>query len=243
MATCFALTFQSVALDDGMAEYMTFIRGIIVVAVQMYMKGARIMFRNLLGNEETELLRPVIEPMTGIDRQWSEAALRAVQNLAPLCVGDEMATAYHALVVQMAEALLVSPMEAYTAMTRHYAWWMQLPQEQFRQVIDLDRQVFVLLATHWIALKQIMTRIHSKSDQVSMAMSGVSSVDGDTSELSSVKSRDAPSNSGDGSMDPGIIRWLKHLNKQVEPAYRAYNEWPIWVEAELDNDMSVFGRE
>ncbi|EPE08791.1 gal4-like transcriptional regulator [Ophiostoma piceae UAMH 11346] len=243
MATCFALTFQSVALDDGMAEYMTFIRGIIVVAIQMYLKGARIMFRNLLGNEETELLRPVIEPMTAIDRQWSETALEAVKNLAPLCVGDEMATAYHALVLQMAEALLVSPMEAYTAMTRHYAWWMQLPQEQFRQVIDLDKQVFVLLATHWIALKQIMTRITSKSDQVSMAMSGVSSVDGDTSELSSVKSRDAPSNNDDGSMDPGIIRWLKHLNKQVEPAYRAHNKWPMWVETELDSDLKVFYRE
>lgn len=35
MATCFALTFQSVLLDDGMAEYMTFCRGIVLVAIQM----------------------------------------------------------------------------------------------------------------------------------------------------------------------------------------------------------------
>ncbi len=256
MATCFALTFQSVALDDGMAEYMTFIRGIIVVAIQMYLKGARILFRNLLGNEQTELLRPAIEPMEGIDRRWSTAAVAAVRNLAPLCHGDAVATTYHALVLEMAEALLVSPMEgtsfsllsspfpsslpplttqaAYSAMTRHYAWWMQLPHEQFRQVIDLDQQVFVLLAAHWIALKQIMTRIAAKTDVVSQAVSGSS---GNTA------ARASRTTAADGSMEPGMLRWLKHLNRQVEPEYQAYNEWPVWVEAELARDPTAFGRE
>ncbi|CAK7232392.1 hypothetical protein SEUCBS140593_008245 [Sporothrix eucalyptigena] len=237
MATCFALTFQSVALDDGMAEYMTFIRGIIVVAIQMYLKGARIMFRNLLGNEQTELLRPAIEPMSAIDQRWSMAALAAIQNLAPLCVGDNIATTYHALVVQMAEALLVSPMEAYSAMTRHYAWWMQLPHEQFRQVIDLDKPVFVLLASHWIALKQIMTRITSKEETVSMSLSRPDA------PVPSTERDDGNKLDADGSMDPGIIRWLKHLNRQVEPEYLAYNKWPMWVESELDRDREVFARE
>lgn len=244
MATCFALTFQSVALDDGMAEYMTFIRGIIVVAIQMYLKGARIMFRNLLGNDQTELLRPAIEPMSAIDRRWSMAALSAIQNLAPLCVGDNVATHYHALVVEMAEALLVSPMEAYSAMTRHYAWWMQLPHEQFRQIIDLDKQVFVLLATHWIALKQIMTRITSKEEVVSASLSKMDGAEGRSSTLKPVPSIEVEGvKDSDGTMDPGIIRWLKHLNRQVEPEYLAYNKWPMWVESELEQDMSVFGKE
>ncbi|ERT00036.1 c6 zinc finger domain containing protein [Sporothrix schenckii 1099-18] len=243
MATCFALTFQSVALDDGMAEYMTFIRGIIVVAIQMYLKGARIMFRNLLNNDQAELLRPAIEPMSAIDRQWSMAALTACQNLAPLCAGDSMATTYQKLVVEMAEALLVSPLEAYSAMTRHYAWWMQLPHEQFRQVIDLDKQVFVLLATHWIALKQIMARITSKEEVVSTALSRMESAEGRSAgkpvpsiEVDGVKDVD-------GSMDPGIFRWLKHLNRQVEPEYLAYNKWPMWVESELDRDLGAFGKQ
>lgn len=245
MATCFALTFQSVALDDGMAEYMTFIRGIIVVAIQMYLKGARIMFRNLLGNDQTELLRPAIEPMSAIDRRWSMAALSAIQNLAPLCVGDNVATHYHALVVEMAEALLVSPMEAYSAMTRHYAWWMQLPHEQFRQIIDLDKQVFVLLATHWIALKQIMTRITSKEEVVSASLSKMDGAEGrSSSTLQPVPSIEVEGvKDSDGTMDPGIIRWLKHLNRQVEPEYLAYNKWPMWVESELEQDVNVFGKE
>ena len=228
MATCFALTFQSVVLDDGMAEYMTFIRGIIVVAVQMYIKGARIMFRNLLGDEQTELLRPAIEPMAAIDQRWSMAALAAIQNLAPLCVGDSIASKYHTLLVEMAEALVVSPMEAYAAMTRHYAWWMQLPHEQFRQIIDPNNQVFVLLAAHWIALKQIMTRITSKEESVSVSVS---------------ERDDSQRTDEDGTMDLGIIRWLRYLNRLVKPEYLAYNEWPMWVEAELDRDREVFAHE
>lgn len=246
MASCLALTFQSVALDDGMTEYMTFIRGMIVVAVQMYLGGARVMFRNLLGGEQTELLRPAIEPMPVINRQWAMAALTSIRQLAPLCVNDEIAKAYHALVMGMAEALLVSPMEAYSAMTRHYAWWMQLPQDQFRQVIDLDKQVFVLLASHWIALKQIMKRITSKEKAVSISLSqpnaDSSTIDvsqGQTQPTSSPMSFDRDRNQ-DGSMDSGIVKWLKYLNRLVEPEYLVFNMWPTWVEAELDRDREVF---
>ncbi|CAK7266820.1 hypothetical protein SEPCBS57363_002285 [Sporothrix epigloea] len=247
MASCLALTFQSVALDDGMAEYMTFIRGIIVVAVQMYLGGARVMFRNLLGGEQTELLRPAIEPMPAIDMQWTMAALTSIQQLAPLCVNDDIATAYHALVMGMAEALLVSPMEAYSAMTRHYAWWMQLPQDQFRQVIDLDKQVFVLLASHWIALKQIMKRITSKEKVVSISLSqpnadssAIDVTQGRTQPTSSSMSHDSHDRKQDGSMDSGIVKWLKYLNRLVEPEYLVFNMWPTWVEAELDRDREAF---
>ena len=52
VATCFALTFQSVSLDDGLAEYLTFIRGIVIVAMQMMFRNIRPMFDNLIGNEQ-----------------------------------------------------------------------------------------------------------------------------------------------------------------------------------------------
>ncbi|KAK8086989.1 hypothetical protein PG994_001963 [Apiospora phragmitis] len=49
VATCFALTFQSVLLDDGMTEFMTFCRGVVLVATQMYCKGAKFLFTNWVG--------------------------------------------------------------------------------------------------------------------------------------------------------------------------------------------------
>lgn len=111
MAACFALTFQSVELDDGMVEYMTFIRGILLVAIQMHVRGARLLFRNLLNSEQTEMLRPALEPLSPIERRWGEVAVAAVQGLGPLCRGNDMAASYQTLVLQMARALLVSPVE------------------------------------------------------------------------------------------------------------------------------------
>jgi hypothetical protein len=240
LATCFALTFQSVWLDDGMAEYMTFIRGVVIVAIQMYMKGAKFVFHDFLGDDQIEMLRPFMEQVPPINKNWSTPAVAAVRALEPLCTGD-VERGYYELLLQMAEALLVNSFEgkpppyyenarsnclhpdaAYRGITRHYTWWMQLPHDKFQQVIDPSNQVCVLLASHWIAIKQIMAQI-TEMEHRAMA-----------------KEPDKPTDPGD--IDLGIIRWLKHLNRSVEPEYQLYNQWPMWVEAELDRDRRVFGK-
>ena len=100
---------------------------------------------------------------------------------------------------------------------------MQLPHDKFQQVIDPRNQVCVLLASHWISIKQVMATITETEHRFSK--------------------RDHAQEMGpDGGPDLGIIRWLKHLNRSVEPEYLAYNPWPMWVEAELDRDRQVFGK-
>lgn len=126
-------------------------------------------------------------------------------------------------------------------MTRHYGWWMQLPYEQFRQIIDLEQPVFLLLATHWIALKQIMTRITDVENSYADRL--VEGREQQQQQQKKESTRHASSSHGDGGMDMGIFRWLKHLNRQVEANYLPYNEWPMWVEAQLDGDLGAFRRE
>lgn len=108
MATCFALTFQSVLLDDGMAEFMTFCRGVVLVAIQMYCKGARFLFTNWVGKDEMALLQPLMETVPPIRPDWVDAALAGVRGLEPLCV-HPVETEYHKLLVDMVEALYTSP--------------------------------------------------------------------------------------------------------------------------------------
>jgi hypothetical protein len=107
MATCFALTFQSVLLDDGMAEYMTFIRGVIIVAIQMYIKGARLLFGAFLGDRQLDILQPVMERVPLIDGDWARGAVEAVEGLQGLCRG-EMERAYWERILEMARELGVS---------------------------------------------------------------------------------------------------------------------------------------
>ncbi len=107
MATCFALTFQSVLLDDGMVEYMTFIRGIVIVSIQMFMKGAKFLFGDFLGDTATDVLEPFMRSVPLIDTSWTDAAVLSVRSLAPLCrEGGEKE--YHQKLLHIAEQLYVS---------------------------------------------------------------------------------------------------------------------------------------
>ena len=107
MATCFALTFQSVILEDGMAEYMTFIRGIMIVAMQMYQKGAKFLFTNWIGEDQKAIMKPLLEKVPLVHRDWVDSAATAVQNLSPICM-DPISRKYHELLLEMIAQLYKS---------------------------------------------------------------------------------------------------------------------------------------
>ena len=95
---------------------------------------------------------------------------------------------------------------------------MLLPHDDFQKVIDTSNPVMVLLATHWIAIKQIMAVITEKEHDV------------------------VQRTNQDRGIDMGIIRWLKWLNRRIDLEYLPYNQWPMWVEQQLDRDRGFFGR-
>ncbi|KAI3399985.1 hypothetical protein diail_4819 [Diaporthe ilicicola] len=107
IATCFALTFQSVILEDGMAEYMAFIRGIIVIVIQMRKAGVDFMFKHLLQQEQGDLLRPHIDKVTLPDGmwEWKAGALASLEAIRSLCVGDDLKMKYLQMTEDMANGL------------------------------------------------------------------------------------------------------------------------------------------
>lgn len=107
VATCFALTFQSVSLDDGLAEYLTFIRGIVIVAMQMMFRNIRPMFENLMGNEQMDLLAPAMESLPLIQRGWADMAAEAINGLRPLCM-EQVELEYHAKLTDIVEKLFTN---------------------------------------------------------------------------------------------------------------------------------------
>jgi hypothetical protein len=111
MATCFALTYQSVLLPDGMAEYLTFIRGIMIVAVQMYCRGATLLFGHLMGERQTEVVRPHMLELGLVEREWMERAVEGVGGLEGLVRGREVEGRYWELIGKMARGLGVSSWE------------------------------------------------------------------------------------------------------------------------------------
>ncbi|KAI2625494.1 C6 zinc finger protein [Xylaria nigripes] len=217
LATCYALTFQSVMLDDGMAEFMTFCRGIVIVAIQMYCKGAKFIFSNLLGDNQISVLQAQMESSPPIQQDWADMAVASIAALRPLCK-QKVEIEYHQLISDIAAALYNSSFLAYKMLCKFYSWWMQIPHGNFQSLVDGRNQVCLLLASHWIALRQIMATIIRVEQQQQ-------------------QHRQKQQN-----QDMGMMRWLKHIKQSIDADHQRYNQWPLWVEAQLDIDLGVFGK-
>ncbi|OAA59315.1 C6 transcription factor [Cordyceps fumosorosea ARSEF 2679] len=219
VATCFALTFQSVSLEDGMAEYMTFIRGIVIIGMQMSFRNIAPVFTTLFDNDPNELLAAQMEDLPLIERAWVDAAVAALDGLKPLCA-TQLENEYREQLLGIVEKLYENSFEAYKTNSRQYGWWMLLPHGTFQELINMRNQTMLLLHTHWIALSQIMAFI--------------------TEQEMSVRQK-YPSQQ-ENRMDPGFLRWLKYLNARVDYEHQMHNQWPLWVEEQLDRDLTFFGR-
>ncbi|KAL6919092.1 hypothetical protein FSHL1_003071 [Fusarium sambucinum] len=222
VATCFALTFQSVSLEDGLAEYLTFIRGIMIVGMQMMFRGIKPIFENMLEQEQDSLLEPLMQGLPLIPKGFTDSAIEALTNLGPLCA-EGVELEYHQHLVAMTEKLYVNSWDAYKAYTAQYGWWMLLPHDTFQALIDPDNQVMLLLHTHWIAINEIITPISGQERNVS-------------------NKYPPDQREGKPDLDPGFSRWLKYLNRSIDTEHQVYNQWPMWVEEQLDNDITFFGR-
>jgi hypothetical protein len=110
VATCFALTFQSVSLEDGLAEYMTFIRGIVIVGMQMMFKSIKPLFSNLFESNQDEVMAPYMEGLPLIEKGWAEAAVESITNLGPLCT-RQVEIEYHEQLLNVASQLLTNSFE------------------------------------------------------------------------------------------------------------------------------------
>ncbi|KAF4969371.1 hypothetical protein FZEAL_10231 [Fusarium zealandicum] len=222
VATCFALTFQSVSLDDGLAEFMTFIRGVLIVGMQMTFRGIKHLFDNIMQQDQDITLAPFMENLPLIQKGWADSAMEAIMNLEPLCT-EQVEIEYNQQLINIVEKLYVSSWDAYKAYTRLYSWWMMLPHDTFQALINPDNQVMILLHSHWVGVNEIMSFIHGQQKNVAD------------------KPR-SPSRDGAPDIDPGFARWLKYLNANVDYEHQIYNQWPMWVEEQLDRDMTFFGK-
>ncbi|KAJ4169431.1 hypothetical protein NW754_016459 [Fusarium falciforme] len=220
IATCFALTFQSVSLEDGLAEFLTFIRGIMVVGMQMMFRGIKPLFQNMPEQEQDALLEPLMEGLPLIQKGYVDSAMEAVVNLKPLCK-EQVEIEYHQHLVNILEQLYLNSWDAYKAYTRQYGWWMMLPHDTFEALINPDNQVIMLLHSHWIAINEIMTPITGQEKQVAVKYS----------------ERDTEPDT-----DPGFARWLKYINAHIDYEHQIYNQWPMWIEEQLDRDITCLGR-
>lgn len=89
LATCYTLVFQSALIADGFAEYMSFIRGCMVVAWQMGVKQLKFVFEGILSDEQLVKMGPYLQGTPDIDPDLTNGAIGSLEACRPLVVRPE----------------------------------------------------------------------------------------------------------------------------------------------------------
>lgn len=86
LATCYTLVYQSALIADGFPEYMSFIRGCMVVAWQMGVKQLRFVFEGMLGDDQLVKMGPHLQGPPGIKPELTDGAIASLETCRPLVV-------------------------------------------------------------------------------------------------------------------------------------------------------------
>jgi hypothetical protein len=89
LATCFILLYQSAMIDEGLTEYLTFVRGCVLIPLQMGGKHLKFLFQNLFTEDEIEKSRPYLQDMPAVDPMSVDAAYASIEAFRPLCKREE----------------------------------------------------------------------------------------------------------------------------------------------------------
>jgi hypothetical protein len=108
LATCFVLLFQSTLVDDGLVEYITFIRGTIAVGIQMGSKRMKFLFQNLFDDESLKQLDSAISASPLIRSEVVESACRSFEQLQHLCQ-SKIEIEVYTILFGIAHSLISSP--------------------------------------------------------------------------------------------------------------------------------------
>lgn len=105
LATCFVLLFQSVLLEDGLVEYMGFMRGIIAVCHHMGSHNLRFLFCNML--DQTGIVQESLQEAPLINPELPRGACRSLERFGSL-IENPREVEYYGYLLCMARDLFTS---------------------------------------------------------------------------------------------------------------------------------------
>jgi hypothetical protein len=110
IATAYILISKSSLMDEGLAEYLTFVRGLVLISLQMGFKGLKFLFHNLLSNHDLEDISPYLKDVPEIDLGPVDAAYASLEKIRPLCE-REYEKVFHACLLHITRNLYSSQQE------------------------------------------------------------------------------------------------------------------------------------
>jgi hypothetical protein len=97
LATCYVLLFQAVLLEDGLAEYMSFLRGCVLIAQTMGCKRMKFLFHSFIGMEGFKKMEPYLKDEREVNPGPVNDACKSLEAFALLCQREYEKNFHHCL--------------------------------------------------------------------------------------------------------------------------------------------------
>ncbi|KAF2127275.1 hypothetical protein P153DRAFT_358884 [Dothidotthia symphoricarpi CBS 119687] len=161
MAAAIALAFQSSHLQDGLAEYLTMVRGCNLIAGDEGFASPDSVFHTFSEDTHLETIKhriatnPQLNHINHADLDLATLSLHSVKHLA---MSDTERT-YHDLLAQTISSAYANPAEAYTTFVATHNTPSKWTHDEFQTFIDPDNSVALILLAHFIAIQATLTPI------------------------------------------------------------------------------------
>jgi hypothetical protein len=85
LATCYVLSTQSVLMEDGLSDFVSFIRGCAQVAQSMGCRRMKFLFHSIVLGDQLSKMEPHLKGAPRVNRAFIDAACASFEALAMLC--------------------------------------------------------------------------------------------------------------------------------------------------------------
>lgn len=154
LACCYALTFQSSYMADGLTDFITMVRGCALVTSQIRNQEEATAF-NISDDWDIRLQELRQKSLPIIDPYIIEGATQGLEAVLPF-VQDPLDRIFYEALFNTVESLGNSSIDGYLNFIKVYAVWYDIPHSQFSWFVDPTNVVAQLLLAHFIAIQLIM---------------------------------------------------------------------------------------
>ena len=121
LAACYALTFQASYMGDGLADFITMVRGCALTTGKIQDEGGATAF-NLQPDWHIKVMAPRLAKLPQVNSTLLEEGLEALENIRPYLDGETNRN-FHQALSDVLESLLLSPQDGYLQFIGVYAVW------------------------------------------------------------------------------------------------------------------------
>lgn len=154
LASCYALTFQASYMGDGLADFITMVRGCALTTDKIRQEHSPTAF-NLQPDGHFKFMAPRLQNLPAVEPILLDDAYNALENIQPYLTGDTEID-FHAALVDVIVSLQASPASGYMQFTGLYDVWYDLCHDAFKTFLDPNNLISQLLLAYFVGVQLLM---------------------------------------------------------------------------------------